>query len=93
MAGRTAHKSRIFRAAYAGVSAFLRTAVRIFRLLFLQMVGLIFCLLAASLAVRIPRAYHDRLAGQARFELYLLCILSVMFLWFGLTSFWRARRR
>jgi hypothetical protein len=93
MAGRTAGKSRLFRAAWSGVSAFLSAVGRVVRLLFLQMVGLIFCLLAASLVVRIPRAWHDRMRGNNAYELYVLCILSLMFLWFGLTSFWRARKR
>lgn len=93
MAGRGASKSRIFRGIYSGVSTAWRSISRVLHLLFLQIVGLVFCLFAVSMAVRIPRAYRERLAGSGTQEFYLLSILSVVFLWFGLTSFWRARRR
>jgi hypothetical protein len=93
IAGRGASKSRIFRGIYSGVSTAWRSISRVLHLLFLQIVGLVFCLFGVAMAVRIPRAYRERLTGNGAQEYYLLCFLSVLFMWFGLTSFWRARRR
>jgi len=94
IAAREARKSRVVQAGYAAAETTLRSLGRILHLIFLQIVGLFFCLFAVGLVARIPRAYHDQLTqNQGPGRTYLLAILSAMFLWFGLTSFWRSRRK
>ena len=94
MAGRGAGKSRFLRAGYLGVQTAVRSLGRVIRLFFLQITGLVFCLFAVEFALRIPGTYRDQLAGRhGPQQLYLLAIFTVTFAWFGVTSFWRTRKR
>jgi hypothetical protein len=93
IAGRGAGKSRFLRAVYRGVRTAFCSLGRVIHLFFLQLTGLVFCLFAVEFAVRIPSAYRDQLAGRhGPRQLYLLAIFAVTFAWFGVTSFWRARK-
>ena len=94
IAARGAQNSRVLRAGYTAAENTVRSFGRILHLLFLQAVGLLFCLFALGLIAGMPRIYHEQVTqkhGPGR--LYLLAVMSLMFLWFGLTSFWRARRK
>jgi hypothetical protein len=93
-AAREAGKSRLFRAAYMGVRTALHSLGRVIHQAFLQLTGLVFCLFAVEFALRIPGTYCDQLAGRhGPYQLYLLAFFTVIFAWFGITSFWRTRKR
>jgi hypothetical protein len=94
IAGRGARNSRVLKSGYAAAGNALRSLKRVLHLLFLQAAGLIFCLFAVAIVAELPRVYREQVAqkhGPGR--LYLLAVLAFMFLWFGLTSFWRSRRK
>lgn len=63
-------------------------------MLWLEVTGFVFLCFAIIGGFALFREYPALRAGnvsQGRFGITLL--FSVMFAWFGLTSFWRARRR
>jgi hypothetical protein len=94
MAMRQAGGSRLLRAGYAGISTTLRSFARVAHLLWLQITGVFFCFFALIFAVRLPKAYASHTAGTSpRYHLVLLASLTVMFAWFGVSSFWRARKK
>jgi uncharacterized membrane protein len=94
IAARGARNSRVLRAGYTAAETTVRTFARVLHLLFLQVAGLLFCLFGLGIAARIPRAYQERTAStQGPGQLYLLVVMSALFLWFGVTSFWRSRRK
>lgn len=94
MAMRHVSGSRLFRAGYAGVTATLRSVARVAHLLWLQVTGVFFCFFALIFAVRLPRAYVNHTAGTSpRYHFALLVCVTIMFTWFGISSFWRARKR
>jgi hypothetical protein len=94
MALRGARNRRFWRAGYGAARATAISVGRVFRRLFLQIAGLLFCLFAAEFALRLPRAYRDQLTGRLGWQhLSMLAIFTVVFAWFGATSFWRTRKR
>lgn len=67
---------------------------RVLHLLFLEVTGFVFLCFATIGGFALMREYPGLLAGrvsQGRFGVTLL--FTVMFAWFGLTSFWRTRRK
>jgi hypothetical protein len=87
-------KNRFLRAGYLGIRTACHSLARVIRLCFLQITGLVFCLFAVEFALRLPGTYREQLAGRhGPRELYLLALFTVAFAWFGVTSFWRARKR
>ena len=94
IAVRGAKHSRLLRAGFNAAQTTLRSFLRVVHLLFLQITGVFFCIFAVGFAARIPHAYQDQLAGRHGVErTYLLVILTALFAWFGVSSFWRARSR
>ncbi len=94
IAVRTANNSRWVRAGYQGARTVLQSFGRVLHLLWLQITGVFFVLFALTFASRLPRAYRGYVAGTTpQSHLLLLAGVSVMFAWFGVSSFWRARRR
>ncbi len=94
IAVRGASQSRLLRAGYAAVQATFQSLWRVVHVLWLQIVGVFFCLFALGFALRIPPTYRDQLAGKhGPGRVYLLGVLTVLFAWFGLSSFWRARKK
>ncbi len=94
IAGRRARQSRVLQAGYGAAQTTARSVNRVLRLLFLQIMGLMFFFFALGLATRIPRAYQEQVArNEGLGKVYLLAALAVMFVWFGATSFWRTRRK
>ena len=94
IAWRGASKNRWLRAGLSAVEATIRSSSRVFHHLFLQMIGVVFCLFALGFAARMPRVYREHLTGHYGAErVWLLAALTILFAWFGLSSFWRAGRR
>jgi len=91
---RGANQNRILRAGIAAIRTTSLAIGKVLHLLFLQIVGLFFCIFALGFAARIPRAYHEQLVSHhGRERTLLMAVLSVMFGWFAASSFWRARAK
>ena len=94
VAARGAGRSRMLHALYGAVQNAGRTFVRIGHLLWLQITGLFFLVFALGFIGRMPRAYDNYHSGrESAGHLGLLVVMTVLFAWFGVSSFWRARRR
>ena len=77
-----------------GAGAFFKVLSRTLHLLFLEVTGFVFLCFATIGGFALMREYPGLVAGrvsQGRFGITLL--FTVMFAWFGLTSFWGARRK
>jgi hypothetical protein len=94
MAGRRAARDRIVRALWSAGSTTLRAFARILHVLFLEVTGFLFIALTVGFGGVAVREYHKYKLGAApAYKVALAACFAVMFLWFGVTSFWRARRR
>ncbi len=94
IAVRGASQNRLLRAGYSAVEGTVRSFARVAHVLWLQIVGVFFCLFALGFALRIPPTYHDQLAGKhGPGRVYVLAVLTVLFAWFGVSSFWRAKKK
>jgi hypothetical protein len=84
-------RSRTFNAAAAGARAVWRSLSRIGGLLWLEVTGLFFVFFAAigGLAAWHEYSRHKIISGR----LVAAVCFSVVFGWFGLSSFWRVRRK
>jgi predicted lysophospholipase L1 biosynthesis ABC-type transport system permease subunit len=94
MAGRHAARDRIMRALWSAGSTTARSFARVLRLLFLQVTGTLFLFLAVVGGGAAIREYYKYRTGTIGPEKALLgACFALMFLWFAITSFWRARRK
>jgi hypothetical protein len=94
VAGRQAGRNRTLKAVMSGVRTTGRSVGRAAHQLWLEVIGLIFLLMALTFAGATAKEYgkyHSGSAGVGRFAVAICC--TVTFAWFGLSSFWRARRR
>ncbi len=84
---------KILTGLFAGGSSFFVTLGRVARALFLQVTGFLFLIFSAVLGEKTwheYRAYTATHASPQRF--YLAAFFFVLFVYFGLSSFWRARK-
>jgi hypothetical protein len=87
-------RNKVLRAAGTGFSATAKSVRRSTHILWLEVTGLFFLVFAAVCGGAGWREYQKHLAGNAEMSrVYLAGGLALLFVWFGLTSFWRARRR
>jgi hypothetical protein len=94
MAGRRAARDRIVRALWSAASSTVTSIGRILHVLFLEITGLLFIFLTLGFGSVSVREYHKfRLGAAPEYKPVLAACFAVMFLWFGVTSFWRARRK
>lgn len=94
VAGQQAGRSRTLSAVMSGVRTTLRSFGRAAHQLWLEVTGVIFLVMAltSSLAsVKEYEKYHAGGVGPSRLAISICCALT--FGWFGLSSFWRARRK
>lgn len=85
---------RMARGLLQGAGAFFASLMRVLHLLFLEVTGFVFLCFATIGGFALVREYPGLVSGrvsQGRFGVTLL--FTLMFAWFGLTSFWRARRK
>jgi hypothetical protein len=92
VAGRKSGENRWVRAIYKGASVTLRNTVRVLHVLWLEVTGMFFLALAFVGAAAAIREYHRHLAGSAS-KMLLAAGFAVLFAYFGVSSFWRSRRR
>jgi hypothetical protein len=93
-AGQQVGRNRTLRAAMGAVRTTGRSFGRAAHQLWLEVMGLFFLVMAigfASGTVKEYVKYHAGEAGSGRLVVALFVTLT--FAWFGLSSFWRARRK
>ena len=67
---------------------------RVLHLLFLQVAGVFFLAFAAGGGIAAWREYHKWQAGQiGPSKIYLALGFAALFLWFAVSSFWRAGKK
>lgn len=94
VAGRRAGENRWARAFYRGGSSFVGSVGHVVHALWLEVTGFLFLVLAVIGAGATVREYHRYVAGAiARNRVVLAGIFTVLFLYFGIESFVRSRRK
>jgi hypothetical protein len=94
-AANLASRSRAGRAVAAGMHATAQSFGRILHQLWLEVTGFTFLAIAALGAIAGMREYEKYQTGHAAGpgRLMLAVCFTVSFTWFGLSSFWRVKRR
>jgi hypothetical protein len=94
VASQAARRSRLLTALGRGVRAAAVSLGRVLHRVWLEVTGVFFLIFALLGALAARREYALYQAGRADL-LHLLApaLFSALFAWFGLTSFWRARRK
>jgi hypothetical protein len=94
VAARQARKNRIVRAVGRAASTTARSAGSALHDLWLEAIGCVFLLMAASGGLAAAHEYAKYSAGKAGFGRVVLAIcFATLFAWFGVSSFWRVRRK
>ncbi len=93
-AQRHANRSRWLRAALAGGRSVLRSLGKAAHILWLQITGVFFVFFALVGGVAFWKEYRAWGAGKIGPGRWVLALcFCVTFAWFGVSSFWRAKRR
>jgi hypothetical protein len=94
MAGQQAVRNRTLSAVMGAVRTTARSFGRAAHQLWLEMMGLLFLIMALSFAAATVKEYgkfHAGGGGGDRLAIAIGC--TITFAWFGLSSFWRAWRK
>jgi hypothetical protein len=84
---------RIFQGVSAGVGSFLQTLRRVGKVLWLEITGFLFLWLALVGGVTCWREYHAYAAGKVGPGRAIVAVFfAVLFFYFGVSSFWSARK-
>jgi hypothetical protein len=87
-------RNKVLRAAGAGLQATANSVRRTTHILWLEVTGFFFLVFATVCGGAAWREYQRYLAGKAEMNrVYVAGTLALLFVWFGVSSFWRARRR
>jgi hypothetical protein len=90
----TVERSRTGRALLAGIRASAHSLGRVLRQLWLEVTGFTFLAIAGIGAMAGMREYGKYQSGRAGPGRLLLAVcFTVSFTWFGLSSFWRVKRK
>ena len=94
MAGRKTGENRWVRAFYRGGSVTLRHVGRVLHVLWLEVAGLLFLVLALVGTGAAIREFHRLGAGDgSKGKMLLAATFAAAFAYFGVTSFWRSRHK
>jgi hypothetical protein len=94
VAGQAAARHPYFRAGWAGVRVVIQVVGRAVRQLWLEITGFTFLVFAVLGAVAAYREYPGLETGDVSYgRLAVISLFTLMFLWFGVSSLWRARRK
>ncbi len=87
-------RSRLLRVGWSALAASLGSVGRVLQLLWLQITGVFFVAFAVIGGLAFFREYRAWTADKVGPERALLALMfSLMFAYFGVSSFWRASRR
>jgi hypothetical protein len=94
VAAQQAKRSRTVRAMTSAVSTTARSFGRVLHQLWLEIAGVIFLLMAAKGGSALVLEYAKYRAGRTELWHVVVAIcFTLTFVWFGVSSFWRARRK
>ncbi len=94
VASQQANRSRTVRAAKHAAVTTARAFGKVLHQLWLEVTGVVFLLMALSFAAAAFKEYGKFHAGQAgRERLGLAVVAAILFAWFGLSSFWKAKKK
>ena len=94
VAARNVRRNRWFRGGVAAFEAIARSVLRVAHLLWLEITGLFFLLFALVGVVALTHEYPKYQAGKiGAAKLVLAFVFAVAFGYFGVSSFWRVRRK
>ncbi len=94
VAGRKGGENRWLRAFYRAGSVTVRSIGRVAHVLWLEVTGLLFLFLAIVGAGAAVRQYHRYQAGTSGAgKVALAAAFALVFGYFGVSSFWRSRKR
>lgn len=89
-----AQSGRIAGAVLKSGFGFFQTLIKVLRILFLQVTGFVFLCFAIIISSGAFREYRKYSAGEVpAYKAYLAVCVAVMFLYFGLSSFYRAAKK
>ncbi len=93
IAGRRTGENRLVRAAYQAGGVTVRHTGRVARVLWLEVTGFLFLCLAVIGAGAAFREYRHYARGEAGFgKVVVAAVFTLLFLYFGVNSFWRSRK-
>ncbi len=91
VAARQAGENRILRAGWGALRLTASRVGQVLHLLFLQVAGVFFLAFATAGGIAAWREYHKWQAGRiGPGKMYLAAVFCALFLWFAVSSFWRA---
>ena len=94
IAGRKSRENRWVRAFYRAGEAVAGSAGRVLHVLWLEVTGFLFLVLAVIGAGAAAREYHRYVAGSATMgRIAMAAAFALLFLYFGVNSFWRSSRK
>ena len=94
IAGRKSGENRWLRAFYRAGEAVAGSVGRVLHVLWLEVTGFLFLVLAAIGVGAAVREYHRYVAGTATLgRVAIAAVFTLLFLYFGINSFWRSRRK
>ncbi len=94
VAGRKGGENRWVRAFYRAGTVTARTVGRVLHVLWLEVTGLLFLVLALVGGGAAVRQYHRYQTGASGAgKVVLAAAFALVFAYFGVSSFWRSRRR
>jgi hypothetical protein len=92
--GSPGRNKRIFSGLRSGATVFFGSVLGTLRVLFLEVSGFIFLCFTVLIVSAFLREYRKYALHQAGLERVILAgAIGAMFLYFGVNSFWRARRK
>jgi hypothetical protein len=92
--GSPGRNKKLLSGARSGVTGFVKPLMSVLRVLFLELTGVIFLLFSLAIVARFVsecRTYSTQHEGLGK--LVMMGAVGSMFLYFGVSSFWRARRK
>ena len=94
VAARQAGRNRTVGALWRASQATLASVSRVLHQLWLEVTGFVFLVLAIIGAFALAHEYAQYQAGTAGLSRVIMAIgFTLLFAWFGVTSFWRVRRK
>jgi hypothetical protein len=94
LAGRRTGENRWVRALYGAGNVTAKSTARVARVLWLEVTGFLFLVLAVIGAGATWREFHHYTHGQAGGgRVAAGAVFTLLFVYFGVNSFWRARKR
>jgi len=89
-----AGRTRLGGALWSGARAASASFAKVFHVLWLEVTGFIFFILALLAGTAAVREYHKAASGPVNMnKVSAAGVLVLVFVYFGMSSFWRARKR